>query len=462
MPRAAIETGHVDLIFPPDQIGQELLSVIKYPRLLQEVPPEEVDTPDDINKIFAMVAQRTGCDFSEYKMNTINRRIGRRMALHKFSALQDYIHYIQKTPEEIDLLLKDILISVTSFFRDADAFQALAKVLPKTFEKKQPGETIRVWVPGCATGEEVYSIAILLSENLGERINKYTVQIFGTDLDQEAIDRARRGLYPEATVVDVDKKILERYFIRKDNMVQVTDSVREMIIFAKHDLIKDPPFAHIDLISCRNLLIYFNQSLQNRVVPLFHYVLNPGGYLFLGKSESINQYSDLFSSMSKKWRIFERRDVVATTGFTVKYRQLPNFQLKSAKVARKPEMSLNDVMREAVLSTFGPPAVLLDDRLQVVCFRGDTSPFLRPPEGEVNLDILQMAKDSVRLDLRTMVHRCSREGGSGVSQPLMVKNNGDEKGGAHYVSPVGIPGAPKNLMLVAFEYLKTTSIGKRI
>jgi two-component system, chemotaxis family, CheB/CheR fusion protein len=461
MPRAAIETGHVDLVLPPEQIGQELLSVLKYPHLMLEVPPEEDQTPDDINKIFAMVDQRTGCDFSEYKINTINRRIGRRMALHRFSGLQDYIHYLQKTPEEIDLLLKDILISVTSFFRDADAFHALAKIFPKILEKKQQGDSIRVWVPGCATGEEVYSIAILLSESLGEQINKFTIQVFGTDLDQEAINRARRGLFPEATVVDVDKKILECYFIRKDNMVQVTEAVREMIVFAKHDLIKDPPFAHIDLISCRNLLIYFNQSLQNRVVPLFHYVLNPNGFLFLGKSESINQYSDLFSPVSKRWRVFERREVVGTAGFAFKHRQMPNFQLKAAKIGKKPEMTINDAMRDAVLNTFGQPAVLIDDRLQVVCFRGDTSPFLRPPEGEVNLDILQMARDNVRLDLRTLVHRCSRQGGAEASQPLKVKVNGDEQGVVIHVSPVDVPGAPKGLMLVAFEHLKTYQYRER-
>jgi two-component system CheB/CheR fusion protein len=455
MPHAAIETGHVDLIFPPEKIGQELLSVLKYPHLIPEVPPEEDRAPDDINKIFMMLAQRTGCDFSEYKINTINRRIGRRMALHKFSALQDYIHHLQKTPEEIDLLLKDILISVTSFFRDGEAFQALAKVFPKIVEKKQAGHTIRVWVPGCSTGEEVYSLAILMAETLGDRLNKYTIQVFGTDLDQEAIERARKGFYPEATVVNVDKKILERYFIRKDNMVQVTDAVREMIVFAKHDLIKDPPFAHLDLISCRNLLIYFNQTLQNRVVPLFHYVLNPNGFLFLGKSESINQYSDLFSPLSKKWRVFERRDVIRAPAVTLKYRQMPNFQFKPTKLARKPEMTLNEMMRDTVLDVFAPPAVMIDDRLQIVCFRGDTSPFLKPPEGEVNLDILQMARENVRIDLRALVHRCSREGTSGASRPLRVKDNGNEEDVIIHVDPVGLAGAPKGLMLVAFEPLKT-------
>ena len=461
MPRAAIDTGHVDLVLPPERIGSELLSVTKYPHPGSGISTEEDRTSDSIDRIFDMVSCRTGCDFGEYKINTINRRIGRRMAINRYADLQEYIYYMQHKPEEIDLLVKDILISVTRFFRDKAAFRTLSGYLPRIFKNKKKGDSIRVWVPGCSTGEEVYSLAILLSEALGEEAGKYTVQIFGTDLDVEAIEIARKGVYPEATVFKADKEILEKYFIRKDNMVQINDRVREMIVFAKHDLIKDPPFANLDLISCRNLLIYFNQSLQNRVVPLFHYVLNAGGLLFLGISESINQYSDLFSPLSKKWRIFERRDVVRKPDVMPKFKHLRNFRYKSPGVIQKSEKNLKSVMNDAVLTAFGPPAVMIDDRLQVVYFRGDTSPFLRSPEGEVNLDILHMARDSVRLDLRALVHRCSREGAAVVSRPLKAEIDGEEISMVIHVDPVDIAEAPEGALLVSFETLREYHSSKR-
>jgi len=295
MPHAAIETGHVDLIVDPANIGKELQVAIKYPHLVPKVPPE-AEAPKDIDRILQMIAERNGADLTEYKLATINRRVGRRMALHKIRSLEDYLHYIKQVPHELDLLFKDILISVTGFFRDREAFQALKRALPHILKTKKKGDDVRIWIPGCATGEEAYSIAMLLYEQLGKEVNHYNIQIFGTDLDQDAIMQARKGVYATATVVDVDKHLLDKFFTHADNTVQVIKSIREMIVFAKQNLTRDPPFSHLDLISCRNLLIYFNSSLQKKIVPMFHYILNPDGLLFLGKSQS-NRFLPNRSSM---------------------------------------------------------------------------------------------------------------------------------------------------------------------
>ena len=227
MPHAAIETGHVDLVVDPVNIGKELQVAVKYPNLVPKAPPE-AEAPKDIDLILQMVAKRTGANLTEYKLATINRRVGRRMALHKILSLEDYLHYIEQVPDELDLLLKDILISVTGFFRDPEAFQALKRTLSQMLKTKERGEDIRVWLPGCATGEEAYSIAMLLYEQLGKNVNQYNVQIFGTDLDQDAIMQARKGIYATATVVDVAKNLLDKYFTHADNTVQVIKSIREM------------------------------------------------------------------------------------------------------------------------------------------------------------------------------------------------------------------------------------------
>ena len=452
MPEVAIATGHVDLILAPGKMGEELVSILKYPELLKVVSPED-KSPDDVDKILKMVHEQLGCDFSDYKRNTINRRIGRRMAVHKFTLLEDYIRYLEKTPDELELLVKDILISVTSFFRDAEAFNALAGVLPKLIQKKEEGDPIRIWIPGCSTGEEAYSIAIILAQALGKRIKRFVIQIFGTDLDQAAIERARKGIYPEATVVDVERKLLDRYFVRKDNMIQIVEPIREMIVFAKHNLINDPPFAHLDLISCRNMLIYFNQNLQNRVVSTFHYVLNPGGYLFLGKSESISQFSDLFAPISKRWRVYESRSSLKNSAAVLKSRA-PVLGVGYRAPALKSPLSAKETTHEAILKIFSPASVLIDDRMQGLYFRGDTSPYLRPPEGEGNLDVLQMAKNEIRLDLRTLAHRCSRDNTPGISRPVKMNINGIEKNVVIHVNPIDSGDAHKGLMLVSFETLE--------
>ena len=452
MPHAAIETGHVDLIVDPVNIGKELQVAIKYPNLVPKVPPES-ETPKDIDRILQMIAERTGVNFTEYKLATINRRVGRRMALHKIRSLGDYLNYIKQVPKELDLLFKDILISVTSFFRDPEAFQALKRSLPHILKAKKKGDNIRIWVPGCATGEEAYSIAMLLYDQLDQNVNQYTIQIFGTDLDQDAIMQARKGIYAMATVVDVDKQLLNKFFTHSDNTVQVIKSIREMIVFAKQDLTQDPPFSHLDIISCRNLLIYFNSNLQKKVVPMFHYTLNPDGLLFLGKSESIGQFADLFVPAVKKWKIFQRRGTLRAPAVEFGLGRHLRYTGKGpVKIPPKQkEVSIKQIFAESVINAMGNCAVMVDDRQEIVYVQGEVSPYLTLAPGEIGLNILNMARPELRLDLRALVHKATRENRFVRSNKISFKYNGQSRQIILHAGPTTGQTGSVNLTLVMFE-----------
>jgi two-component system, chemotaxis family, CheB/CheR fusion protein len=452
MPRAAVETGHVDLVVDPAEIGKELQVAVKYPKLVPKVPPE-AEAPKDIDRILQMIAQRTSANLSDYKLATINRRLGRRMALHKIRSLGDYLHYLEQVPDELDLLFKDILISVTGFFRDPEAFQALKRALPHILDTKRKGEDIRMWVPGCATGEEAYSIAMLLYEQLGQRVNQYNIQIFGTDLDQDAIMQARKGIYALATVVDVDKPLLDKYFTREDNTVQVVKSIREMIVFAKQDLTQDPPFSHLDLISCRNLLIYFNSNLQKKIVPMFHYILNPEGVLFLGKSESIGQFADLFNPLVKKWKIFQRRGVLRTPvvdfglGKHLRYTGKGPVQM----TPKQKEVPIKQIFAETVIGAMGNCAVMIDDRQEIVFVQGDVGQYLSLAQGEIGLSILNMARSELRLDLRALIHKATRENRFVRSNKINFKHHDQIRQIILHAGPAAKFQEAVNLTLVMFE-----------
>jgi two-component system CheB/CheR fusion protein len=452
MPHAAIETGHVDLVLDPEKIGKELQIAIKYPKLVPKVSPE-AKSPKDIDFILHLIAERTGANLSEYKLSTINRRVGRRMALHKILDLGDYLRYVQTNPKELDLLLKDILISVTGFFRDAEAFQSLKRALVQSLKAKQNGDNIRVWVPGCATGEEAYSIAILLHEQLGNDVNRYNIQIFGTDLDQDAIIRARKGLYPSSIVVDMAPELVEKYFTSADNTVQVIKSIREMIVFAKQDLTQDPPFSHLDVISCRNLLIYFNSILQKKIVPMFHYILNPGGVLFLGKSESIGQFADLFVPVAKKWKIFQRRDTLRTPVVDFGLGKHPRYKSRGRidLVSTGKEPPVKQIFAESVISTMANCAVMIDDRLEIMFVHGDVGPYLTLAQGEVGLNILNMARSALRLDLRALIHKATRENRVVRSNKIKFKHEGQVHQVILHAGPAAGQMSSASLTLIMFE-----------
>ena len=312
MPRSAIAAGCVDLVLPPEAIALELSRIGRHPylRMPPPAPAAEpaVEGDDDLRKLFLVLQKATGVNFTYYKYSTIKRRIARRMLLHKLESLPQYLHFLHVNPAEPSALCEDILIHVTGFFREPEAFQALAReIFPKVFDNKAPGESIRVWVPGCSTGEETYSVAMVLLECLGDRVSGLPIQIFGTDISEVAIEKARAGVYSESSLAQVSPERLRRFFVKVDGGFQIAKSLREMCVFARQDLAQDPPFSRLDLISCRNVLIYMGPVLHKKVLGTFHYALKPAGFLMLGKSESMSGFTDLFTVLDREHKIWSKR-----------------------------------------------------------------------------------------------------------------------------------------------------------
>lgn len=408
MPRSAIETGCVDFVMPPSEMGAELMDLLVRPRKAHV--PDSDQGSDALERLLKMVKRHHSLDFTSYKQTTILRRLKRRMVACRTETLDDYMAYIEAAPGELEQLKNDILISVTSFFRDSDAWAALKAVLPDVLKGKKPGDTIRVWVAGCASGEEAYTIAILLCEMLSDRVNDYQIQVFATDVDGESLARARKGVYPDAALKDIGPEMLARYFQPRGGVFQVVKAVRDMIVFARHDVVQDPPFLRIDLISCRNLLIYFNNSLQAKVLSIFHYALGPGRYLLLGKSESPGAISNQFHTVDKKWKLYRRlgdhrlplRDL--TVGFQPRPVDSP---LPIRPASREP--SLAEMASAALLQAYVPATVTIDGEGRILHIHGDASRYLQLTQGTPELNIFAMVRRELRGELRSVVVRAQRQ-----------------------------------------------------
>jgi len=429
MPRSAIDTGLVDYVLPVEKMGQELLKYLQHPYI--EAPEKATITPQQfqnyIQKIFMLIRSQTGHDFSHYKQNTIRRRIERRLAVHQIANVADYIRYLQQTPVEVDALFKDLLITVTNFFRDPEAFDILKnKGLLSLLEKVPANSAFRVWVPGCATGEEAYSIAMLLVDAMTKMKKHINIQIFATDIDEEAIETARQALYPESIAADVSAEQLQRFFIKEGNLYRIKKEIREMVIFAMQNLIKDPPFSKLNLVSCRNVLIYMEQVLQKKIVPLFHYTLIPDGILFLGSSESIGEFTDLFSPLDTKWKIFKRRSVAINKDI-----EYPRIFFHEPLVAGKrneeqlpfTELDLRRLAEKVILEKYSYPCVLINEKYNILYFNGDTSQFLIPPVGEPSFNLLKMARSDFRYILNTALHQAVKQRKSIMHEDVRIKYN---------------------------------------
>ncbi|MGE5503828.1 MAG: chemotaxis protein CheB [Actinomycetota bacterium] len=402
MPKASIDTGCVDLVVKPEDIGRELSAITKFPRPVLQPQPEAGG--DIMRRLFRLVGSRTGIDFSQYKSTTIRRRLERRMIANRIDGVAAYVDYVKDYPAELDLLCKDVLISVTSFFRDAKEFDEARAVLAELVAAKKAGDGIRLWVPGCATGEEAYSFAFMLHDLLGERVNEYKVQVFATDIDTDAMNHARRGIYAETTLERVDPATIDRYFDPIGHSFQVRKAIREMVVFARQDLAKDPPFVKIDLISCRNVLIYFNTDLQDRVLRVFHYSLNPEGCLFLGKSEAVGRNTDLFRAVRTNSKLFQKR-----LGSTRPEVALPGFSRpvvsESLRTDPRRQPAIEDLVKEGFVAACMPPSVAINEDLEVVYYHGDVKRFLRFPEGSPTTSLAKLVAEEFRSDLRALAHR---------------------------------------------------------
>ena len=394
MPMSAVASGSVDFVLPPHQIAHQLQ---RKPRHRGALAPEAVSEPREESKalqtIFRLIRTATDVDFSLYKLPTIKRRLRRRMLLRETPDLDQYAQYLQAHPSEIRDLFEDILIPVTSFFREPQTFQALQNdVFPKIAARARKAESIRIWVAGCSTGEEAYSIAIALLEYLGSQAHQVKIQIFGTDLSERGIQVARNGLYADAAVENVSKDRLRRFFLKTEGGYQIAKSIREICIFARHDLAKDPPFAKLDLISCQNVFIYFESTLQKRIMVGFHYALKPSGFLVLGKSEAPTAYTDFFTLEDRKNKIFSRKPLVVRPLLAV---PIPSFENTHPATLESAEARASNVVEEArriLLENYSAPAFIVDSDLNILHFQGDTSPFIKPSTGAASFHLLKIRK----------------------------------------------------------------------
>jgi two-component system CheB/CheR fusion protein len=417
MPHMAIATGQVDFIQTPEEIAQTLAHLSEHPYVSRPSPPEPAVPPEGdsaLTAILALLKQATKIDFAQYKPTTVKRRILRRMALHRIESLERYSQYLRANPEEVQALHQEILIGVTSFFRDGEVFAALQQtVFPALLRDRDPDSPLRIWVAGCSTGEEAYSIAICLLEYLGRHSASPPIQIFATDVSQRAIEVARLGWYDPSQVSDLSPERLQRFFVPANNGYQIHKVVRGLCIFACQNLITDPPFSHLDLISCRNVLIYFGVALQSRVLPMFHYGLKPGGFLLLGSSETAGEFSHLFSLVDSRYKLYTRQS--SSLPLNVNFNPTP--YSPSPRPARPPmtpasnfEGDLYALADQTVLSRYGPTGVLVNDRLEILQFRGQTGAYLEPAPGRASLNLLAMAKEGLRLDLRTALYQAQQTG----------------------------------------------------
>src|SRR5437762_14080321 len=383
MPRSAIRAGFVDLVLPPGEIAREIERIANHPYIRRPLSdPEEIEKAayrqaDDLGRIFLSLKKQMGVDFSAYKESTLIRRIQRRMALHRIEKMSQYARFLRDNKKEIEALFDDLLINVTRFFRDEAVFRSLKRFLPSLLKSKRKDRQpeLRAWVPGCATGEEVYSLAISVLETLESKPSKMRIQIFGTDLSESVIEHARLGIYSSAIEKDVSSARLKRFFVKRDGSYQIHRSVRDICTFARQTLCADPPFSRLDLISCRNVLIYLSPDLHKRCVPQFHYALNPGGYLILGPAESVGMYDELFKLVDKKNKIYTKTGV--TTPRTVDFipqrgLELSHFGTRATGAGVNLGGDLLKIADRIMLSAYAPAAVVIDQDMRVQQFRGRT------------------------------------------------------------------------------------------
>jgi len=415
----------------------------------------------EVTRVLAMVRAATGRDFSMYRRTSVVRRIERRMATHQLETVGQYLGFLREHPTEVKALFHELLINVTAFFRDPDAFEALRTgVLPRLLEGKQAGEAVRVWVAGCATGEEAYSLAILLREALEEGHRDLKVQVYATDLDEDAIATARAGVYPPAIEEQVPAERLQRFFVREEAGYRLRKEIRESVVFAVQDLVRDPPFTRLDLVSCRNVFIYMEPALQDRLLTLFHYALAPGGVLFLSPAEGVGERADLFAPVDRRWRLFRaHRSVASARAVLASGLSWVRVSNVGADPAAAPAVNFAEVARRFLLQQFTPAAVLTDRTGTILYVHGDTGPYLRPAPGHATLGVIEMARPGLEIELRAAVQRAAKgkavfRAGIPVGRPsagLTVDLT---------VRPVPSPRATAGLLLVTFQEARLAAAGK--
>ncbi|MBP7146875.1 MAG: PAS domain-containing protein [Acidobacteria bacterium] len=433
MPRSAIDAGLADVVAPPEELPLRILAFRKHAPHMQKRPEQlEEATQSALQRVFALLKVHTGNEFSQYKRSTVQRRIERRMGLHQIDDLERYVRYLRENPREIDLLFKELLIGVTSFFRDPAAWEQLKnQVLPGLLAARAPGGLLRAWVPGCSTGEEAYSLAIVFKEALEplKPVHNLALQIFATDLDRDAIEKARSGIYPGNIAADVSADRLRRFFVQEERGFRISKEIREMVVFAPQNIIMDPPFTKLDILVCRNLLIYLSAELQKKLIPLFHYSLYPGGLLFLGTAETIGSFSRLFTAVDSKSRIYQRVEPSEREAVV----EFPSRAFAGSDRApdpaapagdAQPPSNLQALADRVLVQRFSPAAVLCNDKGDILYISGRTGEYLEPAVGKANLNILAMAREGLRHELARAFASAVRHDRQVAVRGLRVRTNG--------------------------------------
>jgi two-component system CheB/CheR fusion protein len=464
MPSSAIATGLVDYTLPPAEMAAQLIAYARRVTGKKSVraAPATPKVEDVHKKILILLRAHTGHDFSFYKQNTVSRRVERRMAVQQIEQAEEYLRFLRETPGELEALFRDLLIGVTNFFRDSEAFEALQRQVAQLLAAKTAGSLIRVWTTGCSTGEEAYSLAILFREQMEAMKQSFKLQVFATDIDSRAIDAARAGAYPSSIVSDVSPERLARFFSQDGGSYRINKAVRDTLIFSEHDLIRDPPFSKLDLISCRNVLIYLEPELQRKLIPVFHYGLNPGGVLFLGSSETVGDFVELFSALDRKAKLYRRLDVPSADrpvlGKFLPRASEPRNVLSFGQPRRhEPELPLRELTERALLAR-APVAALVNERGELLYLHGYSGKYLQPAPGEAGLNIFRMAREGLAHELTSGLQRAVAENQL-VSYPgLRVQSDGAVSTINLTVEPISagaVAASDVRLFLVAFE--ETTS-----
>ncbi len=456
MPRSAIDAGVADIVAPVDELPARITAYRKHAP--KPVSPDKAlasKMQGALEQVIILLRTHTGHDFSLYKQNTFYRRIERRMGIHQLPKITDYIRYLGENTQELDLLFKELLIGVTSFFRDPAAWEVLReKVIPALVAGHPPGGALRIWAPGCSTGEEAYSLAIVFKEALTalKIRTPVGVQVFATDIDKDAIDKARQGLYPESIVADVSPKRLKRFFTLETHGYRVKPEIRELVIFAPQSLVMDPPFTKLDFLSCRNLMIYLAAEMQQKLMPLFHYSLRPGGILFLGSAETVGAFTDLFVPVNSKLRIYRRTEVTLgmdAIDFPFSLAPVPPARDAADAPAKAPR-SLQSLADQFIQEHYAPPAVVVDDQGNILYVSGRTGKYLEPAAGKANWNVFAMAHNGLRAELTSAFH-----GALGRTDPVVIHGLNVGTGKAPHMVDVTIqrledPEALRGLVLIVF------------
>jgi two-component system CheB/CheR fusion protein len=469
MPRSAIATGFADYIAPAKELSGKLIDLLNTPeshRAKGSEPVLESSAVSALEKIVILLRSHTGQDFSMYKKGTLYRRIERRMGIHKIDRIAQYVRFLQENLQERELLFKELLIGVTNFFRDPPAWEQLKDQAISVFMASRPeGRSLRVWTPGCSTGEEAYSLAIVLKEALDSIKPKgnYNLQIFATDLDRDAIDKARQAVYPPNIAADVSPDRLKRFFVKEENgNYRVSNDVRELVIFAIQNVIMDPPFTKLDILICRNLLIYLVPEIQKKVLSLFHYSLNPGGILFLGSAETIGSNIDLFAPLDGKWRIYRRKDSLSRAemvDFPSSFFSFPS-PLPRDEEASEPVANLQTLADQLILKQLAPPSVLTNSKGDILYISGRTGKYLEPAAGKANMNIFAMARKGLQYELLQAFQKAIKEKGEITVQGLKVGTNGGEQIVDLTVLSIEEPEALQGMFMVVFKDVAATSVKK--